>query len=201
MLCSNFYMKIKIFVIYSFFFSLCSASGRSLAQVELEVSAFETDGCSYSIDGPPNFDGILEWRHCCVAHDIDYWLGGRGYKRKIADKELKSCVNKSVGRSEKVTFFSYGSLMYLVVRVAGTSHFVFINSPANYRWGFGLSKNIRYEDLSADISVDAIAHLEDYLIELENIRISGPEKLTPSQVAFLKNKVRDKVLEIKYYKF
>ena len=87
------------------------------AAVELPLG-FKTDGCSMFPDG--------NYRDCCVAHDVDYYKGGKG--RRASDKRLYRCVKSKKGWQNKFI----APLMYIGVRVGGVSFL-----PTPFRWGFG----------------------------------------------------------------
>ena len=65
------------------------------------------------------------WRHCCVAHDKDYWLGGTEADRKLSDENLRACIIKT---DNKVM----GEYLYMSVRWGGAPQWM---TP--YRWGYG----------------------------------------------------------------
>lgn len=88
-----------------------------------QLKPFTTDGCSMWVDGTPENPNL--WRHCCVAHDRDYWLGGTEAQRQASDERLRSCVANS---GEK----GMGSYLYMNVRWGGSPFWM---TP--YRWGYG----------------------------------------------------------------
>lgn len=88
-----------------------------------QLKPFTTDGCSMWVDGTP--DNPNRWRHCCVAHDRDYWLGGSEAKRQAADERLRTCV-ADIGEK------GMGSYLYVNVRWGGSPFWM---TP--YRWGYG----------------------------------------------------------------
>ena len=95
----------------------------AMAAEESTLQPFATDGCSLWIDGTlaqPNL-----WRHCCVAHDKAYWIGGTEQQRKDADSALMSCVAGVAGQG-------MGSYMHFFVAMGGSPYWV---TP--YRWGYG----------------------------------------------------------------
>ena len=89
-----------------------------------ELEPFATDGCSVWIDGPPKHPNL--WRHCCVAHDLAYWIGGTKAQRRKADDELKRCIFEAQRPmlASQTTFYG--------VRMGGGPYW-----PMSYRWGFG----------------------------------------------------------------
>ncbi len=87
---------------------------------------FKSDGCSLFPDG--------NYRDCCVAHDIDYYKGGKG--RRSSDKRLYRCVKKKKGWQNKFI----APLIFIGVRIGGVSFL-----PTPFRWGFGKKKMKRLE--------------------------------------------------------
>jgi len=87
-----------------------------------QLKSFNSDGCSWFPDGTP--EQPRKWCHCCYAHDIRYWKGGTREQRKLADLELRQCVQVVDNRLAKS--------MYGGVRAFGGPFF-----PTSYRWGFG----------------------------------------------------------------
>ncbi|HSX51558.1 MAG TPA: helicase [Cellvibrio sp.] len=88
-----------------------------------ELKPFTTDGCSLWIDGTlaqPNL-----WRHCCVAHDLDYWKGGSEAQRKQSDDNILACVKAAQGPG-------MADYMYKNVRWGGSPYWI-----NYYRWGYG----------------------------------------------------------------
>lgn len=56
---------------------------------DLGVRPIQVDGCSSSPEG--------WWRHCCIEHDINYWIGGDQTDRLYADQTLYNCMDKVGG--------------------------------------------------------------------------------------------------------
>lgn len=90
---------------------------------EDNLKPFTTDGCSLWIDGPVEQPYL--WRHCCVAHDKAYWIGGTSQERKQADEALQACVSDVGGKG-------MGDYMYFFVGPGGSPFWV-----TTYRWGYG----------------------------------------------------------------
>jgi hypothetical protein len=104
--------------------------GPSVAQhfsspTEKILRPFVSDGCSASPDGIPLTKENAAWRECCVAHDLEYWLGGTPAQKAAADKGLKACI------SEK-GYPTIGRIYKAFVKKFGTSR-----SAQGYRWGYG----------------------------------------------------------------
>lgn len=87
------------------------------------LKPFATDGCSLWIDGPPGNPNL--WRHCCVAHDLAYWIGGTEEQRKQADEAMKLCIRHA--QQPMIASHTYNS-----VRMGGGPYW-----PSTYRWGYG----------------------------------------------------------------
>jgi hypothetical protein len=96
----------KYFVIFSLFLTpICVAN---------ELNSFVTDYCTFFPNGT-----IIEpkkWSHCCVSHDLNYWVGGTYKDMDEADENLKACVTKAD------TDFM-GRLMYFGVRAGKKTPF------------------------------------------------------------------------------
>lgn len=88
-----------------------------------ELKPFTTDGCSLWMDGTLEQPNL--WRHCCVAHDLDYWKGGSEEQRKKADENIQACVNEAQGSG-------MANYMYKNVRWGGSPYWM-----NYYRWGYG----------------------------------------------------------------
>ena len=121
-----FILTIFLLVTTSGFAQSSNGSDSILANKEAEKKddsdelpiGFKTDGCSLFPDG--------NYRDCCVAHDIDYYKGGKG--RRASDKRLYRCVKKKKGWQNKFI----APMMFLGVRIGGISFL-----PTPFRWGFG----------------------------------------------------------------
>ena len=88
-----------------------------------ELKPFATDGCSLWIDGTLEQPNL--WRHCCVAHDLDYWKGGSEAQRKQSDERIQACVTEAQGSG-------MANYIYNNVRWGGSPYWM-----NNYRWGYG----------------------------------------------------------------
>lgn len=102
---------------------ICLSACLSAAGSANQLKPFTTDGCSLWIDGTPQNANL--WRHCCVAHDFSYWLGGSKTERKQADEEMLACVKQA---QEPLV----AEHMYLNVRWGGSPYWM-----NHYRWGYG----------------------------------------------------------------
>lgn len=95
------------------------------SSVANELKPFTTDGCSLWMDGTLEQPNL--WRHCCVAHDLDYWQGGSEDKRKQSDERILACVKAAQGPG-------MANYMYSNVRWGGSPYWM-----NHYRWGYGWS--------------------------------------------------------------
>ena len=100
--------------------SQSSISNSQTGQAKNMLAPFTTDGCSMWIDGPLNQPWL--WRHCCVAHDRIYWIGGSAAERHKSDQDLQKCIARVAGKL-------MGDSMYLGVMPGGSPYWV---TP--YRW-------------------------------------------------------------------
>ena len=101
-----------------------------------QLKPFTSDGCSSFPDGTFKHKDL--WLKCCATHDYAYWKGGTYEERKVADKELKTCV-AAVGEPDIAT------LMLAGVRVGGTPYL-----PTKFRWGYGWPYLRGYKAITRD---------------------------------------------------
>jgi hypothetical protein len=101
---------------------------------KLELEPFTTDGCTKYHDGTKENPTL--WLHCCIAHDIAYWLGGTSDERKAADDNLFQCVS-ATGQPKTAR------IMYIGTRAGGGPL-----GQNSYRWGFGWNRVRDYKLLS-----------------------------------------------------
>jgi hypothetical protein len=107
------------------FLLIVIVTGPSFAQSGRvhELKPFATDGCSLWMDGTlaqPNL-----WRHCCVAHDLDYWQGGSKAQRQRSDERILACVKEAQGSG-------MANYMYKNILWGGSPYWM-----TTYRWGYG----------------------------------------------------------------
>jgi hypothetical protein len=136
-------------LVFAFLFS-------SLAFADLPYGAlqpFTTDGCS-ALGGGVEWDPNL-WLHCCVQHDLKYWQGGPKQARRLADKELLSCISKV---SDPIMAGFY----YRGVRFWGIP-----SLPSSFRWGYGWPKRRGYSELTLEEGEQVLSliptELESYI--------------------------------------
>lgn len=82
---------------------------------------FSTDGCSLSPDSILGKQIV----HCCVVHDVAYWIGGTMEDKNISDKEFEECIVK---RADPISARIYRE----AVSVGGNPI-----APNTFRWGYG----------------------------------------------------------------
>lgn len=105
------------------FFSLVCLLMVAAPLAASNLKPFATDGCSMWIEGPPGNPNL--WRHCCVAHDLAYWLGGTKEQRQQADETMRQCIEEA--QQPMMAGHTFRS-----VRMGGGPYW-----PSSYRWGFG----------------------------------------------------------------
>jgi hypothetical protein len=102
---------------------------------QTEFKSFKTDLCTSYPEGTRQ--SPMLWAHCCIKHDMAYWVAGDRVDLKRADLALKECVTEVAGAFQ-------GNLMYQGIRAG---HYFPIKS--RYRWGWAWPKNRRrYTPLS-----------------------------------------------------
>ncbi|MFG1482727.1 hypothetical protein ABMA79_11960 [Halobacteriovorax sp. HFRX-2_2] len=107
----------------------------SKRNVDNYLRPFQTDGCS-SISPQGTFNAPKLWQHCCVEHDVSYWMGGTLMEKIKADEELKQCVSD-------VFSSIFGKAMQVAVYIGGNPSF-----HTGYAWGYGWNHIRGYHDLS-----------------------------------------------------
>lgn len=100
------------------------------------IDAFVSDRCSYYAEGTIAQNNL--WCHCCVEHDLYYWMGGSETQRRDADAVFSRCIAET-GASANA------AIMWFGVRIAGGP-----NTKASYRWGFGWPYHSPYRVLNEE---------------------------------------------------
>jgi hypothetical protein len=100
-----------------------------------KLKSFETDYCTFFPEGTLRNPNL--WKHCCIAHDLRYWVGGNQTEQNQSDLALKKCVNKVAGKVLAET-------MYLAIR---TGHYSPIKSK--YRWSWGWSPKRKFHEITS----------------------------------------------------
>lgn len=95
-----------------------------------ELKSFKTDYCTMFMDG--------NWGHCCLAHDLKYWIGGTKKEQLESDMDLKSCVESAAGEV-------IANLMYHAVRAG---HHSPVKSP--YKWSWGWGEDSQFDELTRE---------------------------------------------------
>mgnify|MGYP000347838299 CR=1 FL=1 len=133
---------------------LISPLQKSFAE---SIQPFSTDGCSAYPDGIPGVDGRA-WYHCCLAHDLAYWMGGPKIEKSIADDELNRCVS-----AESTSW--HGKIMEMGVAIGGVPNTIF-----GWRWGYGFEESRSYQGLTKEEAEDALIKFDELIYHLQDIR-------------------------------
>jgi hypothetical protein len=113
---------------------------------------FETDFCTMFKEGTNEEPNL--WKHCCIKHDLAYWVAGSKNDMKRADSEIKNCVEKS-GKP------FIAKLMYSGIKLG---HFSPIKNK--YKWGWAHDENRKtYQELS----VQEIEEISLRILEVEGV--------------------------------
>lgn len=116
--------------------ALPRAQRKAFEDIPAYLNSFQTDGCSAYPDGFPH-TSENEWLHCCMAHDMKYWIGGSYEEKQKADAELGLCVSEA-------TNDYHGPLMEFGVSIGGSA---FLNT--GWRWGYGWETLFLYAPLTS----------------------------------------------------
>jgi len=148
------------------------------------LSPFTQDGCSLFPDGNI-FKKKKAWRHCCIIHDITYWIGGTWQQRKEADQALAYCV----GRNSNSTL---GKIMEKGVRIGGGPIFLGYRSAAWFRWGYGWNINNRYYQVSEPMLQQIFPLLEELIEKTSQPTLAQLWKISLSQLDKINDAARNK---------
>ncbi len=129
-------------------------SGSKQTPFQLALYPFTTDGCSRYQEGPQV--DPTRWEHCCVSHDVAYWLGGTEDERLNADIELRECVAASGHRTQ-------AQIMYAGTRLGGGPL-----RHTTYRWGYGWNRVRDYHELTEQEKEMAFSMYGENLVDLKN---------------------------------
>lgn len=124
------------------------------------LQAFTSDGCSSFPDG--TFNEPTKWQHCCVAHDIQYWVGGTSDERLKADQGLRQCVADAANSV-------LAEMMYRGVRIGGAP-----NLKTTWRWGYGWKQLRAYRPHSNTEAQEITRMTEEFGISLMDTKITDP---------------------------
>lgn len=122
-------MLFTLFIITTFF-------AQALGETPI-LSNFKTDYCTNYPEGPKKEP--TAWKHCCLKHDMYFWVGGLKSDRNEADLELKDCIIDS-------GYPRQAEIMYSAVRLGSYS-------PIKYperRWGNGWKNRMEFKSLTAE---------------------------------------------------
>lgn len=179
------------FVVVAVFISLiCLGNAQAANRDFTELSAFKTDGCSASPNGLPS----TSWAHCCVAHDIWYWLGGSKETRTQADQSLKICMSEAL-KTNKLQMKWIPGLYAWAVKRGGTPGVVGVSNPFPWRWGFGWSTNHDYSPLLIQSGDNFTAKMNSVVESIPDI---GTQlNLNSEQIEY----IQEKAMEVYFYHF
>ncbi|MCP4912383.1 MAG: hypothetical protein GY909_04635 [Oligoflexia bacterium] len=125
---------------------------------EKEMKAFYTDLCTGYPEGTRKEPNL--WAHCCIKHDLAYWVAGTRDQRKLADKNLRSCVTEAAGKFQ-------GNLMYYGIVVGHASP---IKAKTAWGWAWDKKERKKFAPLTEEQKEEALqkiyqSEVEPYLIE------------------------------------
>lgn len=105
-----------------------------------ELLPFKTDYCTMFVDG--------NWGHCCLDHDLRYWIGGTIEEQNTSDNKLRSCVLDAAGSF-------WANLIFHGVRLG---HHSPVKSPYQWAWGWG-DDHPEFRELSKEDKARAAAEI------------------------------------------
>lgn len=115
--------------------TMISACHRVTTDHATSPTPFKSDNCSLSPDGLIIHKKNL-WSHCCVEHDLYYWMGGSRSNRAHADQLLDRCITDT-GHPIIAKRYRIG------VKLAGSPY-----HDTTYRWGYGWPYTKGYFELN-----------------------------------------------------
>lgn len=133
-----------------------------------ELQSFQSDGCSMYPDGVPLVEDN-KWVHCCITHDMSYWVGGKKEEKLKADALLGQCV------AEETSEF-HGGLMELGVLTGGLP-----NSGLPWRWGYGFKNGRSYKTMTLEEKKMHFEKFDGIIFEIERV---SPD-LTLDQISYM----------------
>src|SRR5690606_36048192 len=89
------------------------------------------------------------WKHCCLEHDLYFWLGGSEKDRHESDLRLRDCV-AATGQVRR------SKLMYAAIRIGGASPIKFKSK----KWGHGWVQQLGYLPLSPEETEHGLKELK-----------------------------------------
>jgi hypothetical protein len=110
------------------------------------LKPFFSDYCTWYPEGTIHRPQL--WKHCCLEHDLYYWIGGNRNDRWRVDQLLKQCVQQTNASRA-------ANIMYQAVRIGSLSPF----KMRGRKWGHGWHKRRRYQSLT----ISEIQLIFDYL--------------------------------------
>ncbi|MBT3585080.1 MAG: hypothetical protein HN509_09240 [Halobacteriovoraceae bacterium] len=146
-------MKYLLFLTAFFVMSSIAHASDQVQASEIVLSTFSSDLCTGYPEGTKK-EPML-WAHCCIKHDLAYWVAGTRKVRKEVDKRLKSCVTEVAGKAR-------GRLMYTGIRLG---HLSPIKHPSH--WGHAWPKKHRKTYAPLTEQQKAIALQQIYNAEIK----------------------------------
>ncbi|MFT6071311.1 MAG: hypothetical protein ACJAT2_000493 [Bacteriovoracaceae bacterium] len=140
---------------------------QAIARADV-LQSFKSDGCSMYPDGLPLVEEN-KWVHCCVTHDMAYWVGGKKEEKLKADALLGQCVAEQTSEL-------HGNLMELGVLAGGLP-----NSGLPWRWGYGFENGRSYKTMTLEEKKMHFEKFDGIIYEIERL---SPD-LTLDQVSYM----------------
>lgn len=135
-----------------------------LAQAESEsgpLVSFETDLCTLWPEG--TIKNPKRWAHCCVMHDLHYWVGGSQKDMNEADHNLRMCVTEAYNRR-------MADLMYFGIRTGQYSPIKLKGKGWGYAWPKTRPRKLA---LSKDEMIMAVDEIYYHHPEVEIIMVDA----------------------------
>lgn len=110
----------RILFLYTLLLLVMPSNGNASS-----ISPFETDYCTNYPEGTKTEPEL--WKHCCLKHDLDFWVGGTKKERLAADLEFRSCIEKTGSPYQ-------ARMMYLAVRLGSYSPIKYPNRKWSNGW-------------------------------------------------------------------
>lgn len=126
--------------------------------VAAELALFQTDLCTAYREG--TIKEPMKWAHCCLKHDLEYWVAGTKEDQKASDLRLKACVKESGSPI-------HARLIYTGV-VSG--HLSPIKHKTHWGWGYLESERDDFSPLTEDEKIHARNRLLDLDIDPQLIQ-------------------------------
>ncbi len=161
------------------------ASASIHANANPKLKPFTTDGCSSFPDGTLSQPTL--WRHCCVVHDIDYWMAGENSIRLNSNSALGICVNESLNHNYE---FPFGLAMAIGTNLGGSQKL-----PTSWKWSYGWTGTKKKIDSKTIIAekLQVQEKLEWAAAWLGSSEFAKEYKLTPKQQQYIMDGLKYKI--------